>query len=49
VSTRDRLHKLVDELSEQEANDAPQSIAQRHEGAAFRDARRGRRTGHRRR
>jgi hypothetical protein len=41
VSTKDRLHKLVDELSEQEANDALLYIAQRHEDpmiAAFRDA-----------
>lgn len=41
VSTKDRLHKLVDELSEHEANDALQYIVQRHEDpmiAAFRDA-----------
>ena len=41
MSTKDRLHKLVDELSEQEANDALLYIAQRHEDpmiAAFRGA-----------
>lgn len=41
VTTKERLHKLVDELSEQEANDALRYIAQRREDpmvAAFRDA-----------
>ena len=41
VTTKERLHKLVDELSEQEADDALRYIAQRREDpviAAFRDA-----------
>lgn len=41
MTTRERLHKLVDELSEQEADDALRYIAQRREDpviAAFRDA-----------
>ncbi len=41
MTTRERLHKLVDELSEQEADDALRYIAQRREDpviAALRDA-----------
>jgi len=41
VTTKERLHKLVDELSEQEADDALRYIAQRREDpviAAFRNA-----------
>lgn len=41
VITKERLHKLVDELSEREADDALRYIAQRREDpvmAAFRDA-----------
>jgi len=41
VTTKERLHKLVDELSEQEADDALRYIAKRREDpmiAAFRDA-----------
>jgi hypothetical protein len=41
VTTKERLHKLVDELSEQEADDALRYIAERREDpmiAAFRDA-----------
>jgi predicted ArsR family transcriptional regulator len=41
VTARKRLHQLVDELSEQEADDALRYIAQRREDpvlAAFRDA-----------
>jgi len=41
MTTRERLHKLVDELSEPEADDALRYIAQRREDptiAAFRDA-----------
>ena len=41
VTARERLHQLVDELSEQEADDALRYIAQRREDpmiAAFRDA-----------
>jgi hypothetical protein len=41
VTTKDRLHKLVDELSEREADDALRYIAERREDptiAAFRDA-----------
>ena len=41
MTTKERLHKLVDELSEQEADDALRYIAQRREDpviAAFRDA-----------
>ncbi|MGH2903361.1 MAG: hypothetical protein ACRDK7_07250 [Solirubrobacteraceae bacterium] len=32
MTTKERLHKLVDELSEQEADDALDFIASRHEG-----------------
>ena len=41
VTTKERLHELIDELSEQEADDALRYIAQRREDpmiAAFRDA-----------
>jgi predicted ArsR family transcriptional regulator len=41
VTARERLHQLVDELSEQEADDALRYIVQRREDpmiAAFRDA-----------
>lgn len=41
VTTKERLHKLVDDLSEHEADDALRYIAQRREDpviAAFRDA-----------
>ncbi len=41
MTTRERLHELVDELSEREADDALRYIAQRREDpmiAAFRDA-----------
>jgi hypothetical protein len=41
VTTRERLHELVDELSEREADDALRYIARRREDptiAAFRDA-----------
>ncbi|MGI8921070.1 MAG: hypothetical protein ACR2HD_05260 [Solirubrobacteraceae bacterium] len=41
MTTKDRLHELVDELSEPEADDALHYIAQRHDDpliAAFRDA-----------
>ena len=41
MTTKERLHKLVDELSEQEADDALRYIAKRREDpmiAAFRDA-----------
>ncbi len=41
VTTRERLHKLVDELSEREADDALRYTAQRHEDsmiAVFRHA-----------
>jgi predicted ArsR family transcriptional regulator len=41
VTTKERLHKLVDQLSDQEADDALRYIVQRHEDpviAAFRDA-----------
>jgi predicted ArsR family transcriptional regulator len=41
VTTKERLHKLVDELSEQEADDALRYIIQRREDpviAAFHDA-----------
>ncbi len=41
MTTKERLHKLVDELSEPEADDALRYIAQRREDpviAAFRDA-----------
>lgn len=42
VTTKERLHKLVDELTEQEADDALRYLAERHDDpviAAFRDAR----------
>jgi predicted ArsR family transcriptional regulator len=42
VTTKDRLHKLVDELSEREADDALRYIAEKREDltiAVFRDAR----------
>lgn len=41
MTIKERLHKLVDELSEQEADDALRYLAQRREDrviAAFRDA-----------
>jgi predicted ArsR family transcriptional regulator len=41
VTTKERLHKLVDELTEQEADDALRYLAERHDDpviAAFRDA-----------
>lgn len=41
MTTKERLHKLVDELSEQEADDALRYIAEQREDptiAAFRDA-----------
>ncbi len=41
MTTKDRLHKLVDELSEREADDALRYIAEQREDAtiaAFRDA-----------
>jgi hypothetical protein len=43
MTTKERLHKLVDELSEAEADDALRYVASRHEAedpmiAAFRDA-----------
>jgi predicted ArsR family transcriptional regulator len=41
VTTKERLHKLIDELSEQEADDALRYLAQRREDpmiAAFHDA-----------
>ena len=41
MTNRDRLHQLVDELSDQEADDALRHIVQRREDpviAAFRDA-----------
>ncbi len=41
MTTRERLHQLVDELSEREADEALRYIAQRREDptiAAFRDA-----------
>jgi hypothetical protein len=41
VTTKERLHKLVDELSEQEAGDALRYIERRHEDpmvVAFRNA-----------
>ena len=41
MTTKERLHELIDELSEQEADDALRYIAQRREDpmiAAFRDA-----------
>jgi predicted ArsR family transcriptional regulator len=41
VTTKERLHKLVEELSEREADDALRYIAERREDptiAAFRDA-----------
>ncbi|MFZ0043505.1 MAG: hypothetical protein WAK93_19505, partial [Solirubrobacteraceae bacterium] len=41
VTTKERLHQIVDELSEREADDALRYIAQRREDpviAAFRDA-----------
>ena len=41
VTTKERLHELVDELSEQEADEALRYFAERHDDpviAAFRDA-----------
>jgi hypothetical protein len=41
VTTKERLHKLVDELTELEADDALRYLAERHDDpviAAFRDA-----------
>ncbi len=41
MTTKERLHKLVDELTEQEADDALRYFAERHDDpvvAAFRDA-----------
>lgn len=41
MTTKERLHKLVDELSEGEADDALRYLAERREGptvTAFRDA-----------
>ena len=41
MTARERLHQLVDELSDREADDALRYIVQRHEDptvAAFRDA-----------